>query len=84
MISRLNVSNDSPITIDVIIEGQLLVLQDVPFSKDTHSNFASDLPFRHIAVGITAVISETTNITFLCRVDVLVKNDKSENQKIMR
>lgn len=60
-----------PITIDVVVEGQLLVLPDQSFRENAHPNMVSNGPLGHITIGIAAVVGESTNPTALRCVDEL-------------
>ena len=60
-----------PVSVDVVVEGQLLVPTDGPLGENSHSNSVPDGPFCDVAVGITAVVCEPSDPAFLCRVDEL-------------
>lgn len=59
------------ISVDVVVEGQFLVLLDQAVRKDAHSNPVANGPLCDIAVRITTVVSEPTDTTALSCVDVL-------------
>lgn len=60
-----------PITIDVVIEGQLLVLLDISTRKDTHADMLANRPFGHIAIWVTAVVGKAAFTTAFRRVNEL-------------
>lgn len=60
-----------PVSIDVVIEGQLLVPTDGPLGENPHSNSVPDGPFCDVAVGIAAVVCEPSDPAFLRRVNEL-------------
>lgn len=63
--------NVLPITVDVVVKRQLLVLLDRTVGENAHADVVPDSPLRDIAVGITAMVGEPTDTTTLCGVDVL-------------
>ena len=65
----------APITIDVIVEGQPLVLLDVTIGENAHSNVSADSPLGNVAVWITAVVRKSTNAAALRRIDELSRVD---------
>lgn len=68
---------NEPISIHVVVESQLLVFQDISLGEYTHPNLVTHLPFCDVAVGVTAMVGETTNIAFLCRIDELVERTRT-------
>ena len=60
-----------PISIDVIVERQLLVLLDGAVREDAHADVLSDRPLRDIAIGIAAVVGETADTSALGSIDEL-------------
>lgn len=60
-----------PITIDVVVERQFLVLLDESARKDAHAHVPSDGPFGHITIRIAAVVCEPPDTTAFGRVDEL-------------
>lgn len=66
-----------PISINVVVEGQLFVLLDIPFREDTHADIVADGPFCHITIWITAVVGETTDSTTFGCVDELNRPNTS-------
>lgn len=63
--------NVLPIAVDVVVERQLFVLLDRTVGEDAHPDVVPDSPLRDIAVGITAMVSESTDTATLRGVDVL-------------
>jgi hypothetical protein len=61
----------SPITIDVVVEGQLLVGFDVALGEDAHAHLLADGPFGDEAIGVARVVEETSFASLLGRVDEL-------------
>lgn len=55
----------STISVDVVVENQLLACLDVALGKDAHPQFVAHHPFVNIAVGVARVIAKATQITFL-------------------
>ena len=60
-----------PITINVVVEGDFLVLRNIPLGIDAHTHPRPNRPFCHITVRVTAVIRESPNATTSGRVDEL-------------
>ena len=44
-------TGSAPIAIDVVVEGELLMLLDIPLGEDAHAHPVADRPLRDIAVG---------------------------------
>ena len=63
---------NAPVTIDVVVERELLVLLDIALSEDAHAHLAPDGPFGNEAVGVARVVEESTFAAALGRVDELV------------
>ena len=62
---------DAPITVDIVIERQLLVLLNLSLGINSHPHSRSDRPLRDITVGITAVVCESSNTAALCCINKL-------------
>jgi hypothetical protein len=62
-----------PVSIDIVVECEFLVLQDVTLCKDAHANMVIYCPLCDVAVWLAAVICETTNPAALRRIDELRK-----------
>ena len=60
-----------PISIDVIVERQLLVLLDGAVREDAHADVVANSPFRDIAIRIAAVISKSTDAPALSGINEL-------------
>lgn len=60
-----------PITIHIIVERQFLMLLNITFSKNAHSNMLVDGPSCDIAVGVATVVSKSTNSSALGGIDEL-------------
>ena len=60
-----------PITVDVVVEGQLLVLLDCAICEDAHPDAVADCPLCDIAVRVATVVGEPADSTALSGVDVL-------------
>lgn len=61
----------SPIAINIVVEGQLLVLLDSPVCKYAHPDLVADGPFCNITIRITAVVGKPTDTSALSGVDKL-------------
>ena len=62
---------DAPISINVVVKGQFLMLSYVPFSKDPHTNVLPNSPFGNVAIWFATMIRKTTDATALGRVNEL-------------
>jgi hypothetical protein len=60
-----------PITVDVIVERQLLVLLDRTIRKDAHPNVLPNRPLCDVTIRIAGVICETADPAAFCRIDEL-------------
>ena len=60
-----------PITVDVVVEGQLLIFLDRAFGENPHSDAIPDITLGDIAIRLTTVVRESAYPTFLCGVDEL-------------
>lgn len=60
------------ISINVVVECQLLALLHIALSKDAHPHVFSDLPFGDVTVWVTAVINESGDASFFRCVEILV------------
>ena len=60
-----------PVSIDVVVERQLLVLQYSPLGKNPHSHSVPDGPFCNETIGVAAVVCKPPDPAFLGRVDEL-------------
>jgi hypothetical protein len=60
-----------PVSIDVVVERQFLVLRDSPLGKDPHPYSIPDGPFCNVAIRVTAVVREPPDPTLLGCVDEL-------------
>ena len=60
-----------PITINVIVERQFLVLLDRAIRENAHPDVLPDRPLCDVAIRVARVICETADPTTLCRVDEL-------------
>jgi len=67
----LLLTRNAPISIDVVVEGQFLILQYMPLREDAHAHKLANCPFSDVAVGITTMVCESTNSSTLCGVDEL-------------
>ena len=67
----MNPKFNSPVTINVVIEGQLLILLNVTFCENSHPNVMSNRPLRDVAIGTTAMIGEAPDPSTLRCVDKL-------------
>jgi hypothetical protein len=61
----------STITINIVVENQLLARFDVPLGKNAHAQLFSHHPFVHIAVWVAGVITEPAEVPFPCRINKL-------------
>jgi hypothetical protein len=60
-------SKNVPVSIDVVVERELLFSLDVPLGKNPHTDAFSDDPFGNVAVGVAGMICESTFATaFRC------------------
>jgi hypothetical protein len=71
-----------PITIDVVVKCQFLVLLDRAIREDAHPNVLPDRPLCDIAVWVARVIRETANASALCGIDEL--RTSNENRGVAR
>ena len=62
---------DLPVSVDVVVERQLLILFDVPLSVYPHSDMLPNRPFRYVAIRIAAVVRKTPDSASFRRVDEL-------------
>lgn len=60
------------VPVDVIVEGQLLVLLNIALCKDAHAHPLAYSPFRNVAVGVAAVVGKAPDAAVLGCVDELV------------
>jgi len=65
----------SPVSINVVVEGQLLSLDDVPLGEDSHPHPFPDDPFGDVAVWIAAVVCESTDSSLFGSVEVLERRE---------
>lgn len=75
---------DSPVSIDVVVECELLSLENVPLGKDAHSHSFTDDPFGDVAIRITRVIGEPSDITLFGRIDVLYEAEAKRVSRIRK
>jgi len=61
----------SPITVNIVVECQLLKGLYVPFRKDPHPHMIPDSPLGYVAIRVTTMICETSNSTALGSIDKL-------------
>ena len=71
----------SPISVDVVVEGELLVLLDKPVGENAHPDVLADGPLRNITVRVTTVVCETTDSTAFGSVNVLPKRDQEGRRR---
>jgi len=60
-----------PVAVDVVVEGQLLILQYSSLCKNAHSHPVPNGPFCDVAIGVAAVVRESPDPTFFGCVDEL-------------
>lgn len=60
-----------PISVNIIVEGQLFVLLDIPLCKDSHANMIANGPLCDVAVWVTTVVSKTSYATRFRGIDKL-------------
>ena len=60
-----------PVSVNVVVERQLLVLQYGPLGKNPHSHLVANGPFCDIAIGVATVVCESPDPAFFSRVDEL-------------
>lgn len=60
-----------PVSIDIVVESELLVLQYGPLGKDSHSHSIPNGPFCDVTVGVAAVVRESPDSALLGGVDKL-------------
>lgn len=63
---------DSPVSIDIVIERQLLIGFDVALGKDSHTHLVANRPLGDHTIGITRVIQESTLASLFSGVDKLM------------
>lgn len=71
---------DVPVSVYVVVEGELLALDDVPLCKDAHPHPLADDPLCHIAVWVAAVVREPTNPALLGRVQELKEHNRDREE----
>jgi hypothetical protein len=64
-------SASSPISVNIVVERDLLPLENIPLREDAHPQSAADDPFLHLAVRVARVIGESSDPALLRCVDVL-------------
>jgi len=64
-------TSNIPISIHVIIEGELFVLHYFPFREYTHAHPFTDLPLGNVCVWVAGVVDEASDSAFLGGVDIL-------------
>lgn len=67
-----------PVTVNIVIECQLLVLLDCSISENAHTDMVSHSPFGYIAVWVATVIRKSTNATSFCGINELKTKMMSE------
>lgn len=67
----MNPKFNPPVAINVVIEGQLLILLNVTFCENSHPNMLSNRPLGDVAIGTTAMIGEAPDPSALRCVDKL-------------
>lgn len=72
-----------PVSVDVIVEGKLLVLLNGAVREDAHPDVLANCPLRDIAVRITTVVGEPTNASALRGVNKLQARNKITTHAIM-
>ena len=65
-VARLRVG---AVSVDIVVEYELLASFDFPLGKNSHSKLISHHPFVDIAVRTTGVIAEPAQVSFLCSID---------------
>lgn len=63
--------SSAPIAIDIVVEGELLVLLDVSLGEDAHAHTVADRPLRDVAVGGAGMVREASDAATLGCVDEL-------------
>lgn len=61
-----------PIAIDIVVEGQFLILLDVSIRKDAHADMLANRPFGHIAIWVTTMVGKTAFTAAFRGVDELL------------
>jgi len=62
----------SSISVNVVVENQLLACLNFALGKDSHPQFIAHHPLVHIAVGVARMIAEATQIAFLSGINELI------------
>ena len=62
---------NAPISIHVVVERQLFVLEDIPLREYTHPDSVTDVPLGNITVWVAAVVGEAADASALGCVDEL-------------
>lgn len=65
---------NSPISIHVVVKGDLLIVMYIPLGEDTHPQPPPYNPFLDFTVGVTRVICKSADPTLLRGIDVLNKS----------
>lgn len=66
------------VTVDIVVEDELLAGFDVPLRKDTHPELFAHDPLVHVAIGIARVIAKPGEVALLGRVDELTLVERHE------
>jgi hypothetical protein len=73
---RVGTGASLPITIDVIIERELLILLDRTIRENAHPDVLPDRPLCNVAIRVARVVRESTDSTTLGCIDELQREEK--------
>ena len=68
----------SPVSVDIVVEREFLVLLDVPVCEDPHAHVMANCPFCYIAIRVAAVVRETPDTASFCSVNELLRSGLSD------
>ena len=82
--SVIRVDNQTilPVSVDIVVEREFLVLLDVPVCEDPHAHVMADCPFCYIAIRVAAVVRETPDTASFCSVNELLRSGLSDRRAV--